>query len=561
MEERKNWRFVKQVVEGRWFTIFASFLVMIGCGSPYLFGTYSKLLKTKFNYNQTQLNTLGFAKDLGSNLGVFAGLFAEVAPPWLLFLIGLTLNFFSYFMIWLSVTDYVPKPELWLMFFYIYISANAQNFPNTVVMVTNVRNFPDQRGIILGLLKGFVGLGGAIFTQIYYSIYGNLDPSHLVLLLSWLPSTVYFLVFLSIRIIQAPKYPHERKVFYHFLYIAITIAIFILFLTITQRNTVFSHGNYIGGVVVIVVLISLPLLIAIKEEFFLFKLNQQTKDPSVVSIPVQKLEEIPETSLPLSLSNNLSNPQRGEDFSILQALFSIDMTLIFIATISACGSSVAAIDNLGQIAESLDYPPQSVSVFVSWISIFNFFGRVCSGFVSEYFMSKHKLPRPLFFGLSQLLTCIGLLFIAFPHAKSVYVASLIIGFGFGAQTPLLFTLISDLFGLKHFSTLLNCGQLAVPFGSYLMNVHVVGRFYDMEAIRIGNVKNGKGLTCKGAHCFSESFIILVGVTTFGAMASFVLAYRTREFYKGDIYKRYRDEQMWVKLKDDQHTKKVDDGSK
>uniref|UniRef100_A0A0A0LVD8 Nodulin-like domain-containing protein n=1 Tax=Cucumis sativus TaxID=3659 RepID=A0A0A0LVD8_CUCSA len=305
MEERKNWRFVKQVVEGRWFTIFASFLVMIGCGSPYLFGTYSKLLKTKFNYNQTQLNTLGFAKDLGSNLGVFAGLFAEI---------------------------------LAILFFFFH---------------------------------GYPPL-----------------------------------------IIQAPKYPHERKVFYHFLYIAITIAIFILFLTITQRNTVFSHGNYIGGVVVIVVLISLPLLIAIKEEFFLFKLNQQTKDPSVVSIPVQKLEEIPETSLPLSLSNNLSNPQRGEDFSILQALFSIDMTLIFIATISACGSS-----------------------------------------------------------------------------------------------------------------------------------------------------NGKGLTCKGAHCFSESFIILVGVTTFGAMASFVLAYRTREFYKGDIYKRYRDEQMWVKLKDDQHTKKVDDGSK
>ncbi|XP_038895743.1 uncharacterized protein LOC120083907 [Benincasa hispida] len=558
MNGAQKWWFVKQVVKGRWFSVYASFLVMIGCGSPYLFGTYSKVLKTKFDYNQTQLSSLGFAKDLGSNLGVFAGLFAEVAPPWLLFLVGLTLNFFSYFMIWLSVTEYIPKPHLWLMFIYIFISSNAQNFPNTVVMVTNVRNFPDQRGIILGLLKGFVGLGGAILTQIYFSIYGNLDPIHLLLLLSWLPSFVYFLVFLSIRTIKAPKYTQELKVFYYFLYIAITIAIFILFLTITQRNTVFSHGTYVGGVSVIVVLISLPLLIAIKEEFLLFKLNQQTKDPSVeVSIPVNKLEDIPETSLPSSFSNK---PRRGEDFGILQALFSKDMALIFIATVSACGSSVAAIDNVGQIAESLNYPSQTVSVFISWISIFNFFGRVCSGFVSETFITKYKLPRPLIFGVAQIITCIGLISIAFPYKNSVYAASLIIGFGFGAQTPLLFTLISDLFGLKHYSTLLNCGQLAVPFGSYLMNIHVVGRFYDKEATKIGNVKNGKGLTCIGTHCFSESFGILVLVTLFGAMASFVLAYRTREFYKGDIYKRYRDD-MWLTKMENEHTKKIDDGTK
>ncbi|XP_038895745.1 uncharacterized protein LOC120083909 [Benincasa hispida] len=570
----ENWRFVKQVVEGRWFSVFAAFLIMIGCGSTYLFGTYSKVLKTKFDYNQTQLSHLGFAKDLGSNLGVFAGLFAEVAPPWMLFLVGLTLNFFSYFMIWLSVTEYVPKPELWLMFIYIYISANAQNFANTAVMVTSVRNFPDQRGIILGLLKGFVGLGGAILTQIYFAIYGHQDPINLVLLLSWLPSIICFLFFLSFRTIKARKHPQELKVFFHLLYVSITMAVFILFLTITQKHTPFTHANYVGGTSVIVVLLCLPLLIAIKEELFLFKLNKQTKDPSVVvSIPVQKLEEISETSSPCFSNKRSNKPQRGEDFGIVQALFSKDMALIFIATVSACGSSVAAIDNLGQIAESLNYPSETINVFVSWISIFNFFGRVCSGFVSETLMTKYKLPRPLMFGLTQVITSIGLISIAFPYKDSVYAASLIIGFGFGAQTPLLFALISDLFGLKHYSTLLNCGQLAVPFGSYIMNVHVVGKFYDREATKIGNVKNGKGLTCTGTHCFSESFQILVLVTLFGAMTSFVLAYRTREFYKGDIYKRYRDDQMWStqsdtelyssdnkKMKNDT-TDNDDDGSK
>ena len=88
------------------------------------------------------------------------------------------------------------------------------------------------------------------------------------------------------------------------------------------------------------------------------------------------------------------------------------------------------------------------------------------------------------FGLTQLFTCTCLLSIAFPFINSVYVASLIIGFGLGAQTPLILAIISDLFGLKHYSTLLNCGQLAVPLGSYIMNMEVVGKFYDAEATKI-----------------------------------------------------------------------------
>ena len=233
------------------------------------------------------------------------------------FLCGISSNFFGYFMIWLSVSNYVQKLHLWLMFVYIYITSNSQNFPNTAIMVTSVRNFFDQRGIILGLLKGFVGLGGAILTQINLAIYGNQNSIDLLLLLSWLPSIVCFLCFLPIRSIKARKHPQELKVFFHLLYVSIAIAVFLLFLTITQRNIAFSQAGYVGGVVVIVVLIFLPLLIAIKEELFLFKLGKQTKNPSVVvSIPPKQLEKISKTYLS-RVSNVSKELQRGEDFSIL----------------------------------------------------------------------------------------------------------------------------------------------------------------------------------------------------------------------------------------------------
>ena len=65
-------------------------------------------------------------------------------------------------------------------------------------------------------------------------------------------------------------------------------------------------------------------------------------------------------------------------------------------------------------------------------------------------------------------------------------------------------------------------------------------------------------------------MILAAVTLFGAMASFVLAYRTRDFYKGDVYKKYRDD-MEVKHsnvelyssddKNNEHKMKTHDQSK
>ncbi|KAE8652749.1 protein NUCLEAR FUSION DEFECTIVE 4-like [Cucumis sativus] len=557
--------FLKQLATGRWFSVFASFLIMIGAGSTYVFGTYSKAIKTQFDYSQTEINTLGFAKDLGSNLGVFAGLLGEIAPPWVLFVVGSFLNFFSYFMIWLSLTHRIAKPQLWQMFIYICLAANSQNFANTAVLVTSVRNFPDRRGIILGLLKGFVGIGGAIVTQFYLALHGHDNPASLVLLLAWFPTLISSLFFLSIRTINMRRHPEELRVLYHLLYVSIILALFLLFLTVSQKQAAFSSAGYASGAAVIIGLLLMPLLIAVREELMLFKLNGQTDKNSspAVFTPEMKtssssttknneslspIEEIPELNSPTCCSNIVNKPERGEDFSILQALFSKDMGLIFVATLCGCGSSIAAIDNIGQIGESLGYPSKSISIFVSWVSIFSFFGRVGSGFISETLMTKYKLPRPLMFAFSHLLTCIGMLFVAFPYPGSIYVASLTIGFGFGAQVPIIFAILSELFGLKYYATIFNCAQLAVPIGSYVLNVDVIGKLYDIEATKDGGIRDGNGLTCKGAHCFSGSFLVLAVVVLIGGLASLVLAFRTRNFYKGDVYKKYRED-MWIPQSD------------
>lgn len=144
----------------------------------------------------------------------------------------------------------------------------------------------------------------------------------------------------------------------------------------------------------------------------------------------------------------------------------------------------------------------------------------------------------------MLIACIGHIFIAFALPGSLYIASIIIGLCFGAQWPVMYAVISEIFGLKYYATLYNFGAVASPLGSYLLSVRVVGHMYDQETRKqctaLGTCSSASTLTCTGHKCFQLSFIIMTVITLFGAMISFVLVLRTRQFYKGDIYAKFKE---------------------
>ncbi|PPS07015.1 hypothetical protein GOBAR_AA13625 [Gossypium barbadense] len=488
--------FVFDVLSSRLFMVFATLIIMSANGSGYMFGLYSNDIKSTLGYDQTTLNLLSFFKDLGGNLGILSGLIYEVVPPWVVLCMGSLMNFFGYFMLWVSVTGRIAKPHAWQMCLYMWIAANSQSFPNTGALVTCVKNFPENRGSVLGLLKGFIGLSGAVMTQYYHAFYTD-DSKALILLLAWLPTIVPLIFLRTIRILKVVRMARELEIFYRFLYIALGLAGFIMVLIVLQNKVSSSKASGSDD----------PAAACIKTIF----------DP----------------------------PERGEDYGILQAIFSIDMLILFIATACGTGGALTVIDNLGQLGKSLGYPKHSISTFISLVSIWNFFGRVLAGYLSEMALTNYNFPRPLMLTLVILSSCIGHLLIAFAVPNSLYFASVMTGFCLGAQLPLLCAIISELFGLKHYSTMYNVGSVSSPVGSYIFNVRVAGHLYDkealkqMEALGLGR-KAGQDLTCNGATCYRLAFLIISAATLLGSIVSLILVFRTRTFYKGDIYKKFKE---------------------
>ncbi|KAK1682050.1 hypothetical protein QYE76_042898 [Lolium multiflorum] len=563
--------FARQVAVGRWFTVFASFAILTASGATYIFSIYSKTLKSALGYDQQTLNTISFFKDLGANLGVFSGLINEVTPPWVVLAIGAAMNLVGYLMVYLAVDGRTARPPVWLVCLYIFVGANSQSFANTGALVTCVKNFPESRGVVLGILKGFVGLSGAVYTQLYLAFYGD-DAKSLILLIAWLPAAISVVFVHTIRIMPYPRRRGGQETsvdpFFCFLYISIGLACYLLVMIVVQKQFAFSHAAYAIAATALLIVLFLPLCVVIKQEYKIHRereIDAANEPPPTITVADahglqmstnSKAEGQQQEQPPPSSSSSCMGsfggcvktmfrpPARGEDYTILQALVSVDMLVLFVATICGVGGTLTAIDNMGQIGQSLGYPAKSINTFVSLISIWNYAGRVTSGFASEALLERYRFPRTLMLTVVLLLACAGHVLIALGVPQSLYAASVIIGFCFGAQWPLVFAIISEVFGLKYYSTLYNFGGMASPVGAYILNVLVAGRLYDAEADKQPGggfaAGSGRDKVCLGVECFKRSFLIITAATAFGAVVSLVLVWRTWSFYKGDIYARFRD---------------------
>ncbi|KAJ8750276.1 hypothetical protein K2173_014191 [Erythroxylum novogranatense] len=568
-------------VNNRWFVFVAAMWIQSCAGIGYLFGSISPVIKSSLNYNQRQIARLGVAKDLGDSVGFLAGSLCEILPMWGALLVGALQNLIGYGWVWLVVTGRVPVLPLWAMCILIFIGNNGETYFNTAALVSCVQNFPKSRGPVVGILKGFAGLGGAILTQVY-AVMHTPDHASLIFMVAVGPAMVVSALMFIVRPVGGHKQvrPSDPTSFTFVYSVCLLLAAYLMGVMLVEDLINLSHTVIVIFTVILFVLLLLPIAIPISLCF-----SSEPRDPAEQAfLPEPQKEEAGKSEhmahevilsevedekprdvdlLPASerqkriaqLQAKLfqaaaegavrvkrrRGPHRGEDFTLMQALIKADLWLIFVSLLLGSGSGLTVIDNLGQMSQSLGY--DNTHIFVSIISIWNFLGRIGGGYFSEVIVRNYAYPRPVAMAIAQFVMAVGHIFFAYGWPGTMYIGTLLIGLGYGAHWAIVPATASELFGLKKFGALYNFLTLANPAGSLVFSGLIASYIYDSEAEKqahhhLQNIESTfssllgpeEPLKCEGAICFFLTSMIMSGFCIIALILSMILVYRTKIVY-------------------------------
>ncbi|KAI4319121.1 hypothetical protein MLD38_032759 [Melastoma candidum] len=513
--------------DSRWISTAASIWIQASSGASYTFGIYSSTLKSSQSYSQSTLDTVSVFKDIGANAGIISGLLYShvVRPrktiggdgggggidgPWVVHLAGALQFFLGYFMMWASVVGVVSPPPVWLMCFYMWVAAHAQTFLNTANVVSGVHNFRRYSGTIVGIMKGFLGLSGAILIQVYYTTLKDRADSF-ILLLAVLPALVAISLMLLVRIFDDADTPHDKKHLNRFSAVALAIAGYLMALIILENVLTMPLWSRIVTFAMLLGMLLGPLGVAVK------------------AIGGEENEGISETLLVRDADSEAHRDDQtsssgSHDMNLPQAMRTWEFWLLFIAMVCGLGSGLATINNISQIGESLGYDTVEINTLVSLLSIWNFLGRFGAGFISDILLFRSGITRPFLMAVILLAMSVGHTIIASGFPGNLYIGSTLVGVCYGGLWSLMPTITSEIFGVGHMGTLFNTIAVGSPVGSYILSVKVIGYIYDQQA-------SGDDNSCSGTKCFMLSFFILSSVAFFGFLVVIVLFFRTRSFYK------------------------------
>jgi hypothetical protein len=147
LEMRGNSAALKAHENARWAGMVASSWVQATVGVCYCFGLYSPMLKEFLGYNQAQINTLGFAKDLGTYVAVLQGLAVDVIPVWGFLALGSIQSLVGYGVLWLVLSGRIAPPPYWMV-----LSTSKENSCFKIIFLGEKKNQPSRLQVSLLLL-------------------------------------------------------------------------------------------------------------------------------------------------------------------------------------------------------------------------------------------------------------------------------------------------------------------------------------------------------------------------------------------------------------------------
>ncbi|GMP63203.1 hypothetical protein CsSME_00024989 [Camellia sinensis var. sinensis] len=460
-------------------------------------------IKSVLEFSQQQLTMLGVAKDIGENVGILPGIACNKFSPWIVLLIGAFASFLGYGVLWLVVSQTVQSLPYWLLWLALCVATNSGAWLGTAVLITNMRNFPVSRGTVAGILKGYVGLSAAVYTEIFGILLHNSSAKLLLFLTLGIPT-------LCIVMIDTVSYT----------FLVIMVLLLMAPLAIPVKMTLYPSNRSKLGTLGRPVGSSDQL---IQAEGDVDK-SEPLLTPSTSTTNVGSFHEsdsVSEVDMLLAEGEGAvkkkRRPKRGEDFTFCEAIVKADIWLLFFVYFASVGSGVTILNNLAQIG--IAQGAEDTTVLLSLFSFFNFVGWLGGGIVSEHFV------RTIWMTFTQIIMIITYLLFASALDGTLYVATAVLGMCYGFQFLTMVPIISKLFGLKHFGMIFNFMSLGNPLCVLLFSGFLAGFVYDSEAAK------QHGTSCLLPNCFRLAFIILAGVCALGTVLSVVLTKRIKPVYE------------------------------
>ncbi|XVE93832.1 hypothetical protein REPUB_Repub01dG0228700 [Reevesia pubescens] len=528
----------------KWLGFVSAVWVQTISGNNYTFSNYSDAIKTLMNLTQLELNNLSVAKDVGKAFGLLAGLASDRLPTPVILLIGAIEGLIGYGAQWLVVSQKIQPLSYWQMCIFLCMGGNSTTWMNTAVLVTCIRNFRRNRGPVSGILKGYVGLSTAIFTDLCSALFSD-DPARFLIMLAVIPFVVCLAAIFFLREIpqssSVAAEKEETRYFAIFNIVAVVVAVYLLaYDFIGSNNQVFS----LVFAVILLILLASPMAVPVYSfvkswRLVGFEPDMERQEPllkeeTTAAEATEKKEVVTEEAevvmaAAVAAEEELvmvekTRPVIGEDHTIFEAMRTWDFWLLFVSFLCGVGTGLAVMNNMAQIGLALGHA--DVSIFVSLTSIWGFFGRIISGSVSEHFLKKAGTPRPLWNAASQILMAVGFLLMALAMPGCLYIGSIVVGICYGVRLAVTVPIASELFGLKHYGLLYNVLILNLPIGSFLFSGLLAGYLYDAQA----TPTPGGGNTCVGAHCYGLVFIVMAIASVIGFGLDVLLAIRTKTIY-------------------------------
>lgn len=267
---------------------------------------------------------------------------------------------------------------------FLCMGGNSTTWMNTAVLVTCMRNFPKNRGPVSGILKGYVGLSTAIFTDICTALFSS-DPSTFLFILAVVPAIVCLTATFFLHEIPTPtKNPTELRqetLYFHvFNGIAIILAVYLLAFDITgNHGRVLSLAFTVGLLVLLATPLSVPLYSFISKPLS----DSDIERPMKVSLLADQPKTTTTTGVELQYLER-KRPSIGEDHTIVEMIRTFDFWVLFVSFLCGVGTGMCVMNNMGQMGIALGY--LDISIFISLTSIWGFFGRIASGLISEYYI-------------------------------------------------------------------------------------------------------------------------------------------------------------------------------